>query len=317
MLVEGFKWEVGEGNKVDFWQERWAGDKTLRDLCPRLYALAVKKEGKVSDMGKWDEGRWAWHVEWRRGTIGREKDEEGVLEKALEGVKLKEGVRDVWKWRHEMDGKYVVKTAYVFLDSMESALEDQICKLIWCRLVPSKVAFFRWRLCLNRLPTKENLQKRGVQLQEEGMFCEFCNGVVEEANHLFCICYKTWLVWVEVLNWWGLESVLPNTVVGVAEFFIYELGRIVGKEIGSCLFLVVAWYVWYRRNAQVFREDEGIPENLLERVQVKTFLWLKAKVNGCVFPFHEWQSCPTECAKAVKRHKRMRKQFSKEAAPPR
>ncbi|GKU86141.1 hypothetical protein SLEP1_g705 [Rubroshorea leprosula] len=86
MLVEGFKWEVGEGNKVDFWQEWWVGDKILRDLCPRLYALSVKKKGKVFEMGSWDEGRWCRRVEWRRGTIGREKDEEVVLEKALDGV---------------------------------------------------------------------------------------------------------------------------------------------------------------------------------------------------------------------------------------
>ncbi|GKV33811.1 hypothetical protein SLEP1_g42265 [Rubroshorea leprosula] len=162
MLVEGFKWEVGEGNKVDFWHERWVGDKTLRDLCPRLYAVSVKKEGKVSEMGSWNEDGWCWRVEWRRGTIGREKDEEVVMEKVLEGVQVKEGVGDVWKWRLVMDGRYVVKIAYKYLDYMVGELEDQMCKLIWCRLVPSKVAFFGWRLCFNRLPTKENLQKCGV-----------------------------------------------------------------------------------------------------------------------------------------------------------
>ncbi|GKV27596.1 hypothetical protein SLEP1_g36755 [Rubroshorea leprosula] len=159
MLVEGFKWEVGEGNRVEFWSNRWVGDKSLRDLFPRLFALSVKKEGKVSEMGTWEEGRWRWRVEWRRGTIGLEKDEEELLEKVLEGVKLKEGAGDVWKWVHVMDGKYVVKLAYDFLASTERVLEDQMCKLIGCRLVPSKVAFFGWRLCLDRLSTKNNLQK--------------------------------------------------------------------------------------------------------------------------------------------------------------
>ncbi|GKU94200.1 hypothetical protein SLEP1_g7726 [Rubroshorea leprosula] len=280
MLVEGFKW---------------------------------KKEGKVAEMGTWEEGRWCWRVEWRRGTIGREKDEEELLEKVLEGVNLKEGAGDVWKWVHGMDGKYVVKLAYDFLASSERVLEDQMCKLIGCRLVPSKVAFFGWQLCLDRLPTKNNLQKRGILLQE-GVLCEWCNGKVEEVNHLFCVCDNAWLAWTQVLSWWGLESVLPNTVVGVAEFFIGGLGRIVGKEMGSCVFLVVAWYLWYRRNVQVFRKDEGIPENLLERMQVKTFLWIKSKVNGCVFSFYEWQSCPMECAMSIKKHKRMRKQFYKAVA---
>ncbi|GKV27934.1 hypothetical protein SLEP1_g37047 [Rubroshorea leprosula] len=309
MLAEGFKWELGEGNKVAFWHEWWVGDKNLRDLFPRLFELSVKKEGKVSEMGFWEEGKWVWRVEWRRGTIGHEKNEEELLEKMLEGVHLKEGVGDVWKWIHEMEGKYVVKIAYD-LASTECVLEDQMCKLVWCSWVPSKVVFFGWRLRLNRLPTKENLQKRGIQLQE-GVFCDHCNGTVEEVNNLFCVCYKAWLVWAQVLSWWGVESVLPNTVVGMTDFFLCGLGRIDGKEMGSCIFLVVAWYLWYRCNAQVFRKDEGLIENLLERVQVKTFLWIKSKVNGCVFSFHEWQSCPKECAMAVKNHKRMRKQFYK------
>ncbi|GKV49313.1 hypothetical protein SLEP1_g56069 [Rubroshorea leprosula] len=232
MLVEGFKWEVGDGNRVVFWSDRWIGVKSLRDLFPRLFALSVKKEGKVSEMGSWEEGRWHWRVEWRRGTLGREKDEEELLEKLLENVKLKEGAGDVWKWVHVLDGKYGVKLAYDFLAPMKSVLEDQLCKLTGCRLVPSKVAFFGWRLCLDRLPTKENLQKRGILLQE-GELCEFCNGKKEEVNHLFCLCYNAWLTWTQVLRWWGLEFVLPNTVRVVAEFFIGSLGSIVGKEMGS------------------------------------------------------------------------------------
>ncbi|GLT74584.1 hypothetical protein SLA2020_463720 [Shorea laevis] len=261
-------------------------------------------------MGIWEEGRWCWRLEWRRGTIGREKDEVELLEKTLEGVNLKEGIGDVRQWVHGMDGRYGVKQAYDFLAPTECVLEDQMCKLVWCKLVPSKVTFFGWRLCLDRLPTKENLQKCGIQLQE-GALCEYCNGTMEGVNHLFCICYKTWLVWTQVLSWWGLESVLPSTVVEVAEFFIDGLSRIVGKEMGSCIFLVVAWYLWYRWNVQVFRKDEGSLENLLDRVQVKTFLWIKSKINGCVFSFYEWQSCSMECAMSVKNHKKMRKQFSK------
>ncbi|GLT40522.1 hypothetical protein SLA2020_357800 [Shorea laevis] len=130
MLIKGFKWEVGEGNKVDFWQEWWIGDKKLKDSFPRLYALSVKKEGQISKMGIWEKGRWVWRVEWRRGTIGREKDEEEVLEKVLEGVQLKEEVGDVWKWVHAIDGRYIVKLAYDSLASMECVLEDQLCKLI-------------------------------------------------------------------------------------------------------------------------------------------------------------------------------------------
>ncbi|GKV46285.1 hypothetical protein SLEP1_g53277 [Rubroshorea leprosula] len=76
MLVKGFRWGVGDGSRVDFWKAVWVGEKTLRDLCPRLFQLAIHKDGLVSEMGVWEEGSWRWKIDWRRGRRGREKDEE-------------------------------------------------------------------------------------------------------------------------------------------------------------------------------------------------------------------------------------------------
>ncbi|GLT63247.1 hypothetical protein SLA2020_358250 [Shorea laevis] len=78
MLVRGFRWEVGNGRRVGFWRDIWVCDKALCDLCPRLYALSMKKEGKVSEMGDWVGGRWCWNLAWRREWLGRERDEEVV-----------------------------------------------------------------------------------------------------------------------------------------------------------------------------------------------------------------------------------------------
>ncbi|GLT40896.1 hypothetical protein SLA2020_149960 [Shorea laevis] len=229
-------------------------------------------------MGAWEGDKWCWKVEWRRGRIGREKDEEKVLWEMLDSFQLKKGVEDCWRWIYDSEGRYMVKRAYEFLAPTESILEDQWTKLIWCRLVPSKVSFFGWRLCLDRLPTKWNIRKRGVPLQEEDLMCVLCNDMVEEANHLFSICKETWNFWVEVLQWWGMETVIPNKVLGVADIFIQELGRIIGKEMGACIFLVSSWYLWYWRNDKVFNKGENVRGRLLEMVQAKSFFWIKNKV---------------------------------------
>ncbi|GLT40917.1 hypothetical protein SLA2020_150140 [Shorea laevis] len=63
MLVEGFRWEVGEGNRVSFWRECWVKNKNLRDICPRLYELSMNKLGNISDMGVWEGDKWCWNVE--------------------------------------------------------------------------------------------------------------------------------------------------------------------------------------------------------------------------------------------------------------
>ncbi|GKV17695.1 hypothetical protein SLEP1_g28164 [Rubroshorea leprosula] len=265
MLVKGFKWVVGEGCRVGFWRSVWVGEKALRDLCPRLFELAVNKKGLVSEMGGWEASSWRWNIIWRRGRFGREKDEELMLWEVLSRVGIKVGVEDRWQWIHVSDGKYVVKQAYEFLESTKSILNDWLCKLIWCRLVPSKVSFFGWRLCLQRLPTKWNLQKRGVVL-EGGLMCGLCTEEVEDINHVFCTCKEVWLIWVMVLSWWGFEVVLPDILEGVAEIFLFGLGKVVGKELGASLFLVTSWYIWYGRNCRVFKGDVALREGLLAMI---------------------------------------------------
>ncbi|GKU96326.1 hypothetical protein SLEP1_g9574 [Rubroshorea leprosula] len=290
MLVEGFKWEVGEGNRVSFWSEPWVGNKTLRVLYPRLYEFSTNKECKISDMGVWEGDKWRWKMEWRRDRIGREKDEEEKLREGLERLQLKKRVEDGWRWTHDPKGRYGVKKAYDFLAPTECVLDEQWRKLIWCKLVPSKVSFFGWRLCLDRLPTQWNIRKRGVPLQEEELKCVLCKDKVEEVNHLFSMCKEVWIFWVEVLQWWGMVTVMPNNALSVANIFVNDLGRLIGKEMGACIFLVAAWYLWYWRNGEVFNNGNNIRGRLMEMVQAKSFFWIKNKIHGCVFSFHEWKA---------------------------
>ncbi|GLT77858.1 hypothetical protein SLA2020_494130 [Shorea laevis] len=73
MLVKGFRWEVGNGCRVGFWRDIWVGDKSLRDLFPRLFQLAISKEGSIKENGTWEGECWKWSIEWRRERMGREK----------------------------------------------------------------------------------------------------------------------------------------------------------------------------------------------------------------------------------------------------
>ncbi|GLT81644.1 hypothetical protein SLE2022_000820 [Rubroshorea leprosula] len=230
----------------------------------------------------------------------------------LASIRLRKGVEDSWQWRYEVEGRYVVKTAYEYLAPEDRLLEEQLCKVIWCKMVPSKVGIFGWRLCLDRLPTRWNLRKRGVVLQEDGIVCGLCKEGVEDVNHLFCTCKEAWLVWVTVIKWWGVEVVMPDTVSGVVDLFPWCVGSVGGKEVGACLFLVTSWYLWFWRNTLVFRSNGELKEQLLELIKVKTYFWIRNKVHGCVFPLAQWQCNPRECAQELKSYKRFLKLFTKQ-----
>ncbi|GKV36624.1 hypothetical protein SLEP1_g44732 [Rubroshorea leprosula] len=238
--------------------------------------LDTKKEN-----GTWEGEGWIWGIEWRRERLGREKDEEEGLWAMLASVKLRKGVVDLWQWRYAVEGSYVVNTAYEFLASE----------------TPYKMEFEEAR--------------GGVVLQGDGMVCGLCKEGVEDVNHLFCTCKAAWLAWAKVVKWWGFEIVMPATVRGVMDFFLWCLGSLAGKEMGACIFLVTSWYLWYWRNVLVFRSNEDLGDQLLELIQVKSYFWIRNKVNGSVFSLAQWQSNPTECAMELKSYKRSLKEFHK------
>ena len=51
---------------------------------------------------------------------------------------------------------------------------------LWKTKIPSKIAVFAWRLCRGRLPIKENLHKRHMQINN--MLCPFYSGAIIVAD---------------------------------------------------------------------------------------------------------------------------------------
>ncbi|GKU93870.1 hypothetical protein SLEP1_g7429 [Rubroshorea leprosula] len=126
MLVRGFKWEVGDGSCVDFWSDKWVGDKSLKELYPRLFVLAVRTEGILKDMGVWRGENWVWDCKWRCGCRGRAAEEEEHFRAMINGFKLQIDREDSWKWVHCSDGCYSVKAAYE-LATKENYVREELC----------------------------------------------------------------------------------------------------------------------------------------------------------------------------------------------
>ena len=56
---------------------------------------------------------------------------------------------------------------------------------------PKQNIFFAWRLIRDQLPTKLNLRRRHVEIND--LLCPFCRNKEEDAAHLFFNCSKTLL----------------------------------------------------------------------------------------------------------------------------
>jgi hypothetical protein len=111
-----------------------------------------------------------------------------------------------------------VKSAYdLLVDYGESPIlssyEMKIFSKIWESPAPSKIVVFSWQLFHNRLPTKDNIYRRGVLELEVGVNCVWCVSNPESAKHLFVHCKFVHRVWYEIFKWLGVLIVMPPSIM--------------------------------------------------------------------------------------------------------
>jgi hypothetical protein len=151
---------VGDGRDTLFWVDPWLDDCPLARTFGRLYYLADNKLVTVSEMFElgWRVGGEVW--KWRRRLLAWE---EGLVSECTERVSsciLQVGTLDRWVWKLHTSQCYTVKSAYSFLTTTDTNLNEDYDSFLWLKAIPLKVNLFVWRLFLNRLPTKDNLFRR-------------------------------------------------------------------------------------------------------------------------------------------------------------
>ncbi|GKV26407.1 hypothetical protein SLEP1_g35721 [Rubroshorea leprosula] len=302
-LTEGFRVRMGEGKRLSFWWDHWCGEGCLANRFPRLYLLSTGKENKCYQMGNASNGSWKWNLKWRRNLYEWEAAEAMELQKMIEDEKISEGDPDRWEWTHDKRGQYSTKTAYSLLSLEQGEVnEAKTFKRIWNPSLPSKISAFSWQLLLDRIPTKANLLRRGVIKDATEAKCALCNEEEEDSTYLFLNCKIARWVWMACSKWWGTNITVNRDC--------WNTFQLIGKgtkgsnirEGMDCMWKTVVWSVWIARNQKIFhnKEDKEInPGKLFELIQMRSFLWIKAKKDRYAFNLTDWLINPAQCLKST------------------
>ncbi|MCH94868.1 kinesin-like protein [Trifolium medium] len=200
---------------------------------------------------------------------------------------------DRWQWRPDSYKSYTVRDAYQILTSQDSVTLDDAEELIWHTQVPLKVSIFAWRLLPDRLLTKTNLVTRGI-LSSEAHYCAFGCGAVESAHHLFLSCGTFGSLWSIVHSWIGFSSVESHTLSDHFVQFTYSAGGHRARR--SFLQLIwLVWVVWNERNHRLFRGSAHSLQQLLDKIKIFSFRWLKSTNSTLDSNYHTWWSSPLLC----------------------
>ncbi|GAU31969.1 hypothetical protein TSUD_359140 [Trifolium subterraneum] len=159
---------------------------------------------------------------------------------------------------------------------------------VWGSWTPSKVIIFSWQTLPGRLPTRENLVRRGVLPLDASAQCPCCDGEIESEDHLLVTCPLARAVWSLVHRWFVVISVVPSTLSSMCESFLKICRK--GKNGTKGVLLVwhsVIWALWCARNDNIFSEKVVGSEEVFEKAQIISWKWLIAKKNKAPCLYYE------------------------------
>ncbi|GJZ50150.1 RNA-directed DNA polymerase, eukaryota [Tanacetum coccineum] len=178
LVLKGFdllahcKKRIGDGNNTSFWRDPWVGDQPLRLMFPHRFAVVSKANSGSEDL--------------------------------ISVLDCNHFVSSADRWICDLngDGMFRVKDIRSSIDSI-ILLSDAISTR-WVKFVPIKINVFVWRARLDRLPTRVNLDRRGVTL--DSVLCPMCGMATEDSSHVLFRCELDSLIIRKICRWWELDS---------------------------------------------------------------------------------------------------------------
>ncbi|GKU91337.1 hypothetical protein SLEP1_g5224 [Rubroshorea leprosula] len=287
-----FSVEVGEGNEVSFWRDVWVGNGCLKEKFPRLYLLFAGKGCTINEMGHWEGDAWRWCLNWRRHLLVREAEQVTELMEIIQGIQLRKGVKDSWRWAHDKGGNYNVKSAYALLARDEALEGRKLLKKCWNPTIPSKVCAFTWLVLQHRIPCKINLIKRNITKNGEEDKCGLCKKYSEDTNHLMLECDFVYSLWMKCAKWWGVSHVMHQDCKAA---FDQHSGVTNARTSWLVIWFAVTWTIWVARNDAIFNDKQANVEDGLELVRRRSYLWISGNKSDWNFSFTNWCQDPNRC----------------------
>ncbi|GKB30495.1 RNA-directed DNA polymerase, eukaryota, reverse transcriptase zinc-binding domain protein [Tanacetum coccineum] len=119
--------------------------------------------------------------------------------------------QDKWEFTLCTSRRFIVQSLRYLINDSSTATDQTTTR--WNKLVPIKVNISSWRVVHARLPTRVNLDVRGIDLHS--VRCPLCDDDVEMEVHLFISCKIAKETWSNVLKWWKLNNLQFSSIINI------------------------------------------------------------------------------------------------------
>ncbi|KAM0001061.1 putative reverse transcriptase zinc-binding domain-containing protein [Helianthus debilis subsp. tardiflorus] len=139
----------------------------------------------------------------------------------------------------------------------------------WCNWVPKKCNIFAWRAELNRIPTVEALEKRGMVLIDDG--CNFCNENLDSVSHIFTACPLALGVWEKISFWCRIPKFFVFSFRDLVE--IHKVGdrSLAERKALHGIVISTCWVLWKARNNLRFNGISSNVDEVFSEVMIVSF----------------------------------------------
>ncbi|GJZ45079.1 RNA-directed DNA polymerase, eukaryota, reverse transcriptase zinc-binding domain protein [Tanacetum coccineum] len=211
--------KIGNGCNTLFWLDTWIGNEPLKDSFPRLFKLKSNPLALVCDRAPVSTSfsnlatragpnayvgtipnnhlaprrpgpvpiqlphrllfRWVWNNPLSHAEI----EELTIITEPVSHLHLNNEI-DKWVCPFNEAKSFNAKGMRLYISKANHP--STITQSRWNKYLPSKVNISTWTIKNRRLPTRLNLDKRGVDLHS--IRCPICDDDIESENHLFVEC---------------------------------------------------------------------------------------------------------------------------------
>lgn len=133
----GYRWKVGNGKRVKFWEDNWFGSSSLTALFWKVYVQVNEQNATIADL---------WDGENLRCTFRRTVDE-NIMRQWLEVVQIASILvptngEDSLIWMYHSSGRFSSQSLYKIANFR--GVQQVFTPAIWSPKIPPRVQIFMW-----------------------------------------------------------------------------------------------------------------------------------------------------------------------------
>eukprot|EP00253_Pinus_taeda_P020716 PITA_20716 len=218
-------WRIGNGSSVRIGIDPWSGSGNAHNL-PKGLVLHSNNRGIkfLSQIG-----------DQQHSTI---YSQAWLTDRAAE---------DELIWAISKTGLYSPKLGYhKLIEAKNPDSHKSWWSSIWPLQAQPRTRLLMWNTLANKIPTGSNLMKRALA---GPTWCVLCRQAEESTLHLFLTCSTTRDIWAQVIQALNINANWQGVDIQSAWDLWWNS---VAAEKPRNLPLLVAWYIWIRRNAIIF-----------------------------------------------------------------